>query len=731
MAMFDRKAARQHSWADSAAFLTLVLIMTAALTEGAAADALVQPPICSAIGASDTTELQLPFCRVTPKADDRDHHDVTLSLTATTSPVHVGGYRIDATENYNSGYLPPVVELMAGDTLKVRLLDALAVDGHTATAHDPTDHGMGHTNIHTHGLIVSPKNATDKLPQNGDNIFIDLHRGQSFDYSIDIPDALPASILDRKSGIIEHPRGLYWYHSHLHMQSAKEVGGGMSGLLSIGAPDANLLALDPDTHKADPTATAALKAATNVSYLMLRDIQIKSETTDPAMANGRSPAEWVKSPDTHLCDPVSGVAVPAEGYCQNATDKHKIWLFTVNGQRFPTIRIPAGQNNLLRIANLSASASYTIELIDASGKPVQFDLISVDGVVPGMPITLAGPAAAATMPESLKKAELPLLPAARAEILLKNDPDTKDRRLVLRTRGRQTPWDHWPTVLLAEVILEGAPVVAVKAVTIGLNVPNETFIPQDLFTNEGLNLNLQNQSKTVQQFVRSSRELKALQQAPGRHPGCVQDIDRTKFEHRRIWFQGYVSATDSRWVVTTEIVHPKSGSKGPPYNYSDFEAHQAATIDSKRFDDYLKKPDGSVDWDMAYGAPPHTCVRLGNGHGQLWELQNPSGELHNFHLHQTKFRLATDKDLAAYGIAPLTAAEKKAQRSELLLEPLEPIGDDQFVWHDTLPMDPKSKVPLFIIINFDAKEQLGKYVYHCHILSHEDIGLMAPMEVIP
>ncbi len=34
-------------------------------------------------------------------------------------------------------------------------------------------------------------------------------------------------------------------------------------------------------------------------------------------------------------------------------------------------------------------------------------------------------------------------------------------------------------------------------------------------------------------------------------------------------------------------------------------------------------------------------------------------------------------------------------------------------------------------MNFDAAAQLGRYVYHCHILEHEDDGLMAPLEVIP
>ena len=32
-------------------------------------------------------------------------------------------------------------------------------------------------------------------------------------------------------------------------------------------------------------------------------------------------------------------------------------------------------------------------------------------------------------------------------------------------------------------------------------------------------------------------------------------------------------------------------------------------------------------------------------------------------------------------------------------------------------------------MSYDAKEQLGRFVFHCHILKHEDNGLMAPIEV--
>ena len=48
-------------------------------------------------------------------------------------------------------------------------------------------------------------------------------------------------------------------------------------------------------------------------------------------------------------------------------------------------------------------------------------------------------------------------------------------------------------------------------------------------------------------------------------------------------------------------------------------------------------------------------------------------------------------------------------------------------WHDTIPLPPFQTV--FLVMSFDAKQQIGRFVFHCHILKHEDVGLMAPIEV--
>jgi hypothetical protein len=78
--------------------------------------------------------------------------------------------------------------------LNVRLLNALALNDGTNGRRSSAIQGYEDrsTNIHTHGLIVSPKNARDDPRNNGDNIFVSLGRGQSLDYSMQVP-FLPVS----------------------------------------------------------------------------------------------------------------------------------------------------------------------------------------------------------------------------------------------------------------------------------------------------------------------------------------------------------------------------------------------------------------------------------------------------------------------------------------------------------------------------------------------------------
>src|SRR5258708_992957 len=68
------------------------------------------------------------------------------------------------------------------------------------------------TNLHTHGLTVSPRG-------NSDNVLLNVAPGQTQDYEIRLPT--------------NHPSGLFWYHPHPHGFSDEQTRNGMSGALIV------------------------------------------------------------------------------------------------------------------------------------------------------------------------------------------------------------------------------------------------------------------------------------------------------------------------------------------------------------------------------------------------------------------------------------------------------------------------------------------------------------------
>jgi suppressor of ftsI len=68
------------------------------------------------------------------------------------------------------------------------------------------------SNLHFHGLHVSPSGSSD-------NIFRVIGSGETAKYVLDIP--------------IDHAKGTFWYHSHLHGLATDQVSGGLSGMLVI------------------------------------------------------------------------------------------------------------------------------------------------------------------------------------------------------------------------------------------------------------------------------------------------------------------------------------------------------------------------------------------------------------------------------------------------------------------------------------------------------------------
>ena len=118
-----------------------------------------------------------------------------VRLEAASGTHRVAGREV-TTLGYNGGLPGPTLRVRPGDLLRIVLVNSLE---------EPT-------NLHVHGLHVSPEGQ-------GDNVFVRVDPGQSFTYE----HAIGA----------DHPPGVYWYHPHLHGSVADQVFGGLYGAILV------------------------------------------------------------------------------------------------------------------------------------------------------------------------------------------------------------------------------------------------------------------------------------------------------------------------------------------------------------------------------------------------------------------------------------------------------------------------------------------------------------------
>jgi suppressor of ftsI len=128
---------------------------------------------------------------------------LNTALTAAPGRVQLGDFAFPGLL-YNGAYIPPLLRVRLGDTMRIRFSNALADDP---------------SNLHYHGMSVSPQG-------NSDNVFVHVHPGGGFDYEVHVPAA-------GRQG-----PGLFWYHPHAHGVVDKQIRGGMSGGLVVEGSEA-------------------------------------------------------------------------------------------------------------------------------------------------------------------------------------------------------------------------------------------------------------------------------------------------------------------------------------------------------------------------------------------------------------------------------------------------------------------------------------------------------------
>jgi suppressor of ftsI len=245
---------------------------------------------------------------------------------------------------YNGNDVPPTIRVRPGQDIRVEYVNGLSRVSKERCVMMPCSN---RSNLHFHGLHVSPEAPQD------DVLTMSAAPGETLRYTVSVPR--------------NQPPGLYWYHTHQHMESYRQDLDGMSGAIVVEGIDRYLPEL---RHMAE-------------RIMVLRDAELDEQ--------GPQRSALMRK-----------VSLQAQG-CGSSTEQPER-VFTVNGVVRPEIQIAPGEHQFWRVVNASPDLYADIE-IDGS----TFDVVALDG----MPFAFHEPKI-----RSRRMSHVLLAPAGRMEAIV-------------------------------------------------------------------------------------------------------------------------------------------------------------------------------------------------------------------------------------------------------------------------------------------------------------------------
>ena len=606
----------------------------------AAADELREPPLISSVhGVLDL----LVIAKSATIAQFTPYQPTGMVYEICRRPADLSAVRCPGASDADA-YGGMRLQVSPGDLIKIHLLNQLPPNPAAWTSgYRGNDFlKLNPTNIHLHGMLVSPRYATPDDTTWGDNVFVynfnsasgapapgsNLHGAVLFD-AVDYRIPIPQS----------HPSGLFWFHPHIHGISQDQITAGLAGIITVGRPPAN------------------------ARHLILKDVQVLADGTVKTQV------------DSGFCG--IGTA-PGQGDCPGVNSSASTeadyaggrWYFTINGQRYPTVTIDVPGGQTLRITNASANSSYDLSIWNAAeAREMPMQVISIDGA------SVDG-GAAGDMTTLLH-----MMPSSRAEVRVAyrdSDgavvPPPPGAAAILRTKGFQTGpgGDSWPAVDLAKVRFAAGAESAPSAAIAG---PESEW--------------------TMRQWTRPENPSFDLQSANADVPSDPKCPALSAGHKRRIFFNA--APAGGNWL-------------GLGYEELD--------------ENGIPVPGTFVDVSPFNPGATTVCLPLAAGNlpaTERWEIVNLSGSDHNFHIHQAHFAVISG---AQFG---QTSVPGQLHGQTVMMDSLPLRHADGYC---ATVMDWRggacTAYPATIEISFVVA---GDFVYHCHIIAHEDAGMMAVIRV--
>jgi len=257
-----------------------------------------------AIGVSGDAEQPVP----SPPEVHSQNHVASLTLHAALNTDGRDAFV------YEGKSIAPTIRISPGDALKIDYVNDLPVHSKESCAISPC---MDMTNLHFHGLAISPQ-----APQ--DNVIDMLAKpGETLHYVVEIP--------------ANHPPGLFWYHTHPHGESHRQALDGMSGAIVIDGMD---------------------RYVPELRNLREQVLVVRGESIE-------------HSPNATALERRVEAQAPTCGSEPDEIDR----IYTVNDEIRPVLDIKPGERQFWRIVNASADRYVDLQL---DGE--KFEVVALDGM---------------------------------------------------------------------------------------------------------------------------------------------------------------------------------------------------------------------------------------------------------------------------------------------------------------------------------------------------------------
>jgi spore coat protein A, manganese oxidase len=184
--------------------------------------------------------------------------------------------------------------------------------------------------------------------------------------------------------------------------------------------------------------------------------------------------------------------------------------------------------------------------------------------------------------------------------------------------------------------------------------------------------------------------------------------------------------SDSFQILQFRIAPAKAGAAAPAVIPSALHPveriPESSAIKTRRLTldenmDYVRRSMGMLLNNTPWHAPITEKPLLHST--EIWELVNLTDDSHPIHLHLVRFQILDRR--------PFDQFQYQTKGTLRFFGPAQPPAPEEMGWKDTVRADPSMVTR--IIIPFDG--YAGRYVWHCHILEHEDNEMMRPYEVLP